>query len=303
MFAHLFKATLTLTLIGVFSLANAQTVAELNAQYEHVVKTEAAILDQIERAQRHVDNRNLILIGEVGGDIQAMTRREMDSLLNRLSNSVQLLQLDQVYLNSLPWTKRLVASALINSKFTRNIALDRLAAQSERLRAGEREKIRYLQEELAQTRAFAVQVLAERDRIQTWVETGEGQPPALSTGKLGSKVVTSKGANENFSGDAIATNPLCSDPDYPADRTVRFRGGGYPSSDPYAVKGDYICRGRSFQYLHGNTLDWYQCAGWEDLRDCTYDPARSTTFEYDEKRNGFNILRFPNSSIAEFYPL
>ncbi len=299
--------------------ARAETIAELNAEYERLSRAEGAILDQIDTINAMLDAPDAVLVGRPEGSIYAAPRAALRESLGKAADYAQILSLDDAYLSTLTGWSRLAAEALMSRDVMVSVAMARLEKADPRLRGIERQKIKALEEILADTRTRAAKVLARRNALRVYVQTGKsatgGDPEAdipVDTG-TGSGVGGGGGWSETGSSDpdiAIAagagsgpeTNPVCLDENIAVDHLASFHKSGYAPGYGYAVKGDYICREPlAFQYTGGGHVVWYTCDR-DDPHRCAPADAPGLSFEVGTSDAGNRVLKTEDGGWIELHP-
>ncbi len=256
------------------------TMAELDALYEGLVREEAAVLEQRERVQRNIENTDLILMVESGGQITGMTREELRAYFGSLVARLTTLGITEAYLSRLSFWKRSAAQVLIDNNMLPDIAIGRLERSSTVLRALEREKLPLIEEDLAQIRAKAAEIQRQREELRAWVARGDGS---------------------GF--ETIPDLTTCRNPDIPADYDVSEATVGYGGSGGYKAKGNYICIwADGFLYMEGNTTTRYTCNRQTGL-DCVADEnSRREWTAFDDPDPNVIFAYSSGASSLRFYP-
>ncbi len=297
---------------------HARTIAELNGEYDRLSRAEGAILEQIDAINAMLNAPDSILVGSPEGPIYAAPRAALRESLGKAADYAQILSLDDAYLSTLSGWRQLAARALMSREVMISVAMDRLEKADPRLREIEREKIVALQDVLEQTRARAAKVLARRDALRVYVQTGKsatgGDPeadipftPATGSGGGGGGGWSDTGSNAPDSAIADAgsgpeSNPVCLDENVPVDHLASFHKSGYGASYGYAVKGDYICREPlAFQYIGGGRVVWYTCDR-NDPHRCAPADAPGLSYKVGTSDAGNRVLKTEDGGWIELHP-
>jgi len=274
----MFKFLLVFALLPLSAMAQQPNLSELNALYEGLVREEESVLAQQERVRRNVENPELILMVESGGQIIGMTQDEVRGYFSGLLARVQTLGITDAFLNRLPYWKRSLAEMALASGALEESALHTLAQRSIVLRALEREKLPLIEEDLAQIRVRAAGIQRQREELRALIARGD---------------------SSNF--DTGLSLSVCKNPDIPADYDVSEATIGYGGSGGYKAKGNYICIwANGFLYREGNVFARYNCDRESGL-NCVRDDANSREWiAFDDPnpavlhayRSGSSSLRF-----------
>jgi len=242
---------LALALFAPLAAPAQETLADLDARYERLVRAETDLLDAHETATRRASDRSLILTGGNDGPITEMSAPEAAAWLDGLMARVEVLGLDRVYLGALsPWEQMIVAG-LHQSGLDRELILERLQRDSAPLRAREAENAATIAAMLDEVRAEAAALQTRREALRAAVARGDGA---------------------DLSG--AGTNPVCLDDAVPVDHRAIYWASGYGSDGGkgFAVKGAYICRaGHWFDLIAGDEVQRWECAR-ENPHDCHLNP-------------------------------
>jgi hypothetical protein len=306
---------ISMMVLAVPLTVRAETIAELNGEYDRLSRAEGAILDQIDNISAMLNAPDAVLVGNPEGPIYAAPRAALRESLGKAADYAQILSLDDAYLSTLSGWSRLAAEALMSREVMVSVAMARLEKADPRLRRIEREKIAALQEILEDTRTRAAKVLARRDALRVYVQTGEsvtgGDPEAdipVGTGSGGGGSWSDTGSSKP--GAAIAagagsgpeTNPVCLDENIAVDHLASFHKIGYGASYGYPVKGDYICREPlAFQYIGGGHVVWYKCDR-DDPHGCTPADAPGLSYKVETSDAGNRVLKTEDGGWIELHP-
>lgn len=256
---------------------SATTLDELNARYDQAARAEADLLEQISEVQRNVQDSSLILIGKPGGHVQGYNHDQLATLFGRVIDRAQVLGIDDAYLSRLSAFDAGLARIAIATGLVRDTAIARLARDTETLRAAEKDKLDWLQQELIAIRIIAGNLQAERERMREFTDTG--QMPADSP---------------------TATNAVCTDYDVPVDSWAIYWKSGYGGSSKFAVKGQIICRNWNwFHYLTGSQLWQFNC---DQNGNCARDPDYAMTYVKDKNNEGIPMLKLEDGGTITLYP-
>lgn len=245
-------AAIALALVVPFTAPAEETLADLDARYERLVRAEADLLADRETSARRVTDRDLILIGGADGPVTEMTGAEAAAWLDGLMARVEVLGLDQVYLGALsPWEQMIVAG-LHATGLDREMMLDRLRRDSAPLRAREATNAATLEAMLDDVRAEAEALQSRRVALRAGIARGDAS---------------------DLSG--AGTNPVCLDDAVPVDHRAVYWSFYGSDGVKNAVKGPYICRGFDwFDVLTDDELQRWVCAEGNP-HDCRMNPERT----------------------------
>ncbi len=275
----MFKYLLILALFPLPLWAEPPSLAALNQLYDGLVREEQSVLDQQARVRRNVENPDLILMVESGGQIIGMTRDELRGYFSGLLARAQTLGITEAFMNRLPYWQRTLAEFALASGAGAEAAVETLAQRSIVLRALEREKLPLIEEDLAQIRARAAGIQRQREDLRAAIARGDSS-----------------------SLDTSLSLDTCRDPNIPADFDVSEATIGYGGSGGYKAKGNYICIwADGFLYREGNVFARYHC-NRQTGQDCVRDDANSRAWTAFNDPNPAVLFAYHSgSSSLRFY--
>lgn len=292
-----------------FTSAHGETVGGLTDQFEALVRTEADLLNEREVVRQHIENPDLVLLGEPNGAIKSISRMELTQIIDRFIERAQILGLDEIKLSTMPWYARMAAEAAIESGMARDIVIDRLQTRGKGLIDGEREKLAAINEMLEDIRAKAAEVIARRDALRKWVQTGEEPTDGIVLPQIiqesddmnrredkdasPNNVPEASADPDNMSPD---NNSVCRDQNTPVDHHAYF-SGIYGGSGPYMVKGAHICIGNTLKVITGSQIDVYDCAPNSPFT-CKYKGPSLVGYQTRTKDNGHTEMWLGMESIT-----